>query len=57
MAEILIPRPAATVLTIRLSLIHIYTSTLSPWVGLGVFTLYAAAALAGGLLLVARRDV
>jgi ABC-type transport system involved in multi-copper enzyme maturation permease subunit len=33
------------------------TSTLSPWVGLGVFTLYAAAALAGGLLLVARRDV
>jgi ABC-2 type transport system permease protein len=33
------------------------TSTLSPWVGLGVFALYAAAALAGGLVLVGRRDV
>jgi ABC-type transport system involved in multi-copper enzyme maturation permease subunit len=33
------------------------TSTLSPWVGLGVFALYAAAALAAGLMLVGRRDV
>ena len=33
------------------------TSTLSPWAGLGVFALYAAAALAAGLILVGRRDV
>jgi len=33
------------------------TSTLSPWTGLGVFALYAAAALATGLVLVKRRDV
>jgi ABC-2 type transport system permease protein len=33
------------------------TSTLSPWAGLGVFALYAAAALAIGLVLVGRRDV
>jgi ABC-type transport system involved in multi-copper enzyme maturation permease subunit len=33
------------------------TSTLSPWAGLGVFALYAAAALASGLVLVGRRDV
>jgi len=33
------------------------TSTLSPWAGLGVFALYAAAALAAGLVLVVRRDV
>ena len=33
------------------------TSTLSPWVGLGVFALYAAAALGAGLFLVGRRDV
>jgi len=33
------------------------TSTLSPWAGLGVFALYAAAALGAGLFLVGRRDV
>jgi ABC-type transport system involved in multi-copper enzyme maturation permease subunit len=33
------------------------TSTLAPWVGLGVFALYAGAALAGGLIMVGRRDV
>jgi ABC-2 type transport system permease protein len=33
------------------------TSTLSPWAGLGVFALYAAAALAAGVVLVGRRDV
>jgi ABC-2 type transport system permease protein len=33
------------------------TSTLSPWVGLGVFALYAGAALSAGLVLVGRRDV
>jgi hypothetical protein len=33
------------------------TSTLAPWVGIGVFALYAAAALGGGLILVRRRDV
>ena len=33
------------------------TSTLSPWAGLAVFALYAAAALAVGLVLVGRRDV
>jgi ABC-2 type transport system permease protein len=33
------------------------TSTLAPWVGLGVFALYAAVALAGGLIMVGRRDV
>jgi hypothetical protein len=33
------------------------TSTLSPWAGLAVFALYAAAALAAGLFLVGRRDV
>jgi ABC-2 type transport system permease protein len=33
------------------------TSTLSPWAGLSVFALYAAAALAAGLVLVGRRDV
>jgi ABC-type transport system involved in multi-copper enzyme maturation permease subunit len=33
------------------------TSTLSPWAGLAVFACYAGAALAGGLLLVSRRDV
>jgi len=33
------------------------TSTLSPWAGLGVFALYAAAALTAGLVLVKRRDV
>jgi len=32
------------------------TSTLSPWLGLAVFALYAAAALAIGLVLVRRRD-
>jgi ABC-type transport system involved in multi-copper enzyme maturation permease subunit len=32
------------------------TSTLSPWAGLAVFFLYAAAALAAGVLLVGRRD-
>ena len=33
------------------------TSTLSPWVGLGVFALYAGATLVGGLIMVGRRDV
>jgi ABC-2 type transport system permease protein len=33
------------------------TSTLSPWAGLAVFALYAAAALGAGLFLVSRRDV
>ena len=32
------------------------TSTLSPWLGLGVFALYAGAALATSLVLVRRRD-
>jgi ABC-type transport system involved in multi-copper enzyme maturation permease subunit len=32
------------------------TTTLSPWVGLGVFALYAGAALTAGLVLVRRRD-
>ena len=33
------------------------SSSLSPWAGLGVFALYAVAALATGLVLVGRRDV
>jgi hypothetical protein len=32
------------------------TGALAPWTGLGVFTLYAVVALAGGFLLVNRRD-
>ena len=31
-------------------------SNLSPWTGLGVFALYAVAALAGGLIVLRRRD-
>jgi ABC-2 type transport system permease protein len=36
--------------------VHRQAHTLQPWTGLGVFCLYAAAALVGGFLLIKRRD-
>jgi hypothetical protein len=36
--------------------VHHQAHTLQPWTGLGVFCLYAAAALVGGFLLIKRRD-
>jgi hypothetical protein len=36
--------------------VHHQAHTLQPWTGLGVFCIYAAAALVGGFLLIKRRD-